>query len=151
MVVLAVTALKDLVDDLVSFSPSSTSFSRMVPPGLVLLQVPSSAQLEVQVLVPASRKQLETVCVVKGAAGVKGIEVRTVLTLGSSCLQARHRMDKEINNRKCEVLLEGRSGSCHITVSSVLPLAADETALLQVPGVKVEEHRGWRRGSAEEE
>lgn len=113
MVVLAVTAIKDLVDDLVSGSPSSTSSSRMVPPALVLLQVPFSAQLEVQVLVPASRKQLETVCVVKGAAGINGIEVRTVFTLGSSCLQARHRMDKEINNRKCEVLLEGRSGSSH--------------------------------------
>lgn len=56
VVVLSVTAIKDLVDDLVSGSPSSTSFSRMVPPGLVLLQVPSSAQLEVQVLVPASMK-----------------------------------------------------------------------------------------------
>lgn len=30
-----------------------------------------------------------------------------VLTFKLKSFQARHRMDKEINNRKCEVLLDG--------------------------------------------
>lgn len=30
--------------------------------------------------------------------------------------QARHRMDKEINNRKCEVLLDGRSELAHVNL-----------------------------------
>lgn len=63
-------------------------------------------------------------------------------------------MDKEINNRKCEVLLEGRSDFKSYRVFSGILLAlrkGDEMSVLQVSGIKVEEHRGWRCGSTEEE
>ena len=77
MVVLAVTAIKDLVDDLVSWFRFQSD------------------------------------------SGISQVRVFSNL----SCRQARHRMDKEINNRKCEVLLEGRSDFQSHGVFSIIPLS----------------------------